>query len=152
MKRKVRSSEEGFTIIEALVSLTILGVSLFSLTDIFLYNRTIAIKSGMRMEAVAVSQQILDDLRQSDISTFPMSGIKTYNDLPSNPYTATPSLTALSTASSTPTPLHSFSASITYCGQAGFTCNPSSSRYIHLEVQYNGKTIYTVETAYTKFQ
>ena len=67
-------SQRGFTMIEALVSLAILGIALAGIVPgFFLYTRTNAL-TEVRSGSVAAAQRVFEALRAQDPSDLPSSG------------------------------------------------------------------------------
>lgn len=145
--KKLCPSEQGVTLIETLAALVIFLIILGFMIPIFTNQRLKTIQNEIQTGAVAVSQQILDLLRQSDIATLPNSGATT----------TLPVGTSLPNGSTTTTSIpqmgKTYSASIIYCPDAptDIYCN-SNARRIKVQVNYNGQTVYTVETVYTRLQ
>lgn len=138
MKTKVFAGKnQGLSLVEALVGMTIFLIALAFMIPLLANNQLNVINREIETGAISVSQRILDELRQTDISTLPSTGIKTA--LPSG--TSIASITELGKI---------YSANIIYCETAS-DCN-TDTRQIKLQVNYNGQTIYTVETVYTKFE
>lgn len=62
---------EGFSLIEATIALTTLGVCLAYAMPLFLYSKMNNVKSEVRTGALMVSQQIFDDLRGLPFQNLP---------------------------------------------------------------------------------
>jgi type II secretory pathway pseudopilin PulG len=69
----LNKKEKGFTIIEALVSLTILAIILIGLLAGILKSYEIVVRNQIRDEAVKTAQEILEDLRNRDFDNLPNS-------------------------------------------------------------------------------
>ena len=121
-------NENGFTLLEVLVSMTILAVVSLSMATSF----TMHLRTNTRMEqksgAIAAAQQALDAIRVQDIDTLPTSG--------SSPQT-------ISIGG------RDYQVTTTYCTIASY-CAASSTRHITVGVNYRGHQIYSTETVYTK--
>lgn len=131
-------SEKGLTLVEAVVSILIFFIALGGIVPVSLNYSLAAIRNEQRTGAIAISQQILDELRQVDIRTLP-SGNTTVIKLPSGE----------------PLP-HSvmgrdYSSQITYCETANANYCTSDSRHIKVEVLKDGRSIYEVDTVFTHF-
>lgn len=139
MKTKVfyNSSEQGLTLVEALVALVILLIALATVVPFFLNNQVSTIRNEIRLGAVSVSQRIMDELRRTDAASLPSSGSAT--TLPSGGTT-----TSLNYAGKT------YSATITYC-QTTTLCD-ANSRQILVQVFHGGQNVYQVETVYTRLE
>ncbi len=117
----------GFGLIEAIVSLVILGIVMTSLLPAL--SNTIAINttSELRTGAVHVAQQVLDDLRQ-DGETWPDSGTEDEVDTGRGVYT--------------------------YVIEHEQFCDENDdcfdgARRVSVEVAHNGRPLYEVETVFT---
>lgn len=127
-----RSSERGLTLVESVVSLLIFFVALAGIVPIFLNYTISTINNEKRTAAIAVSQQVLDGLRQSDIETLPESGTVTLANVPYMGKTYTPT--------------------VTYCQNQTYCDVEKKSRHIILQVSHNGNPVYEAETVFTKFE
>jgi|GEM_PF-2676827 len=132
------TSEKGLTLVEAVVSILIFFVALGGIVPISLNYSLAAIRNEQRTGAIAISQQILDELRQVDIRTLP-SGNTTATTLPSGD----------------PLPDsvmgRDYSPQITYCETSNTNYCTSDSRHIKIEVLKDGRSIYEVDTVFTHF-
>lgn len=139
-------SDSGLSLVEALAALTIFLVVLGFMIPMFANQRLSTINNEIETGAIAVSQQILDRLRQADIGALPSSGTVTTLPLLSGQSVAD-SITSV-TQMGKP-----YSAAISYCPNTPTDnyCN-SNARHIKVQVSYNAQVIYTVETVYTRFQ
>ncbi len=156
MKTKVFAGKnQGLSLVEALVGMTIFLIALGFMIPLLANNQLDVINREIDTGAISVSQRILDELRQSldelpaeDWATkLPLSGTKTKLPLPYPDGTDISSITELG---------KKYSANIIYCevvspATTNLNCD-ANTRQIKLQVNYNGQTIYTVETVYTKFQ
>ncbi|WP_299406842.1 type II secretion system protein [Acaryochloris sp. IP29b_bin.148] len=135
-----KKSEQGLTLVEAVVSILIFFIALAGIVPISLNYSLAAIRNEQRTGAIAMSQQILDELRQVDASTLP-DGNTTLTTLPSG-------------ESLTDVPLmgKEYSSQITYCQTSSASYCDANSRHIKIEVLRDGQSIYEVETVYTKFE
>jgi type II secretory pathway pseudopilin PulG len=123
------SGDRGFTLMETLVALIIFITIVTLMIPVFLEQRMQVNSSRVKTEAVAFSQEILDELRQADIASLPSNG----------------STTRTRTVLGEP-----YNATITYCEDAS-KCS-TNSRQIKVQVSHYAQTVYTVETVYTRFQ
>ena len=130
-------SEQGLTLIETVVALIIFLIFLGIIIPFFSNQRITTLKNEIDAGAIAVSQQVLDNLRQLDAASLPSTGTTT--TLPSGE-----SLAVVSSMG------RNYSARITYCAAAIY-CT-TNARHIKVQVKRHGKTVYTVETAYTRLQ
>lgn len=118
----------GFTLLECLVAMALLGIALAGLLPSFQSFMDANSFSEERSNAVAAAQSVMEALRQVDPSTLPNSG--------------TSAVLAVAVGN------HEYEVVTTYCGDVSF-CS-SAARHILLEVSFAGKTIYTVESVFTR--
>ncbi len=69
----LNNKEKGFTIVEALVSLTILAIVLLGLLAGVLKSYELVVRNQIRDEAVKVAQEILEEIRDSNFNNLPTS-------------------------------------------------------------------------------
>jgi len=156
MKIKVFGrKDQGLSLVEALVGMTIFLITLAFMIPLLANNQLNTINREIETGAISVSQRILDEFRQSLdelpaeywATQLPLSGTEAKLPLPYPSGTDISSITELDKV---------YSAKIIYCEVVSpATTNPNcddNTRQIKLQVNYNGQTIYTVETVYTKFQ
>lgn len=134
--KKYRQSHQGFTLFETMVALVVFLIIFGVMMPLFTSRSLSTIKNEVQTGAVAVSQQIFDRLRQTDVATMPSTGS----------YTTFPSGDSLPSSALGKT----YSATITYCATSSL-CS-ASARHITVQVSQNGQAIYTVETVYTRLQ
>lgn len=197
-------AEKGFSIIEALVALLIVTIVSSLSVSLFIGQHQQNINSEIRTGAIALSQQILDSLRQVNPKIMPgtsggvpvpggvtlrpkltssaSSSIRVLNvnlvdgfvvgqslvigSDSANTYSiqSIDSVTKTITLSSgleTAQPVdalvkpislgYSYDLTVQYCSNANLPCG-TSSRNVKVEVAYNAKTVYTVETVYTQLR
>jgi prepilin-type N-terminal cleavage/methylation domain-containing protein len=118
----------GFTLVEAVFALAILGITIAALLPAFIDFLDINSLSEERSNAVAAAQQVMEELRQIDPGSLPNSGSS-----------AVQTVTVGN---------HEYEVTAHYCRTSSY-CS-ATGRHIVLEVDYGGKTIYTVETVYTR--
>jgi len=121
---------KGFTLIEALMAVAILGIALVGVLPSFITLLDANTLSEERSDAVAVAQLVREDLRRTEPSTLPSSGV---------------SAVQLITVGD-----KEFEALTRYCVRSEY-CG-SASRHIVVEIAYAGTTVYQIETVYTKLQ
>lgn len=64
MTRRSSTNQAGFSIIEMLVALVILGVALTSILPVFINYATVNRNTEIRAEAVSAAEEVMDGLRQ----------------------------------------------------------------------------------------
>jgi len=120
----------GFTLLEALVAMAILGIALAGLLPSFQSFMDANSLSEQRSNAVAAAQEVMEGLRQLDPSGLPSTG--------------TSSVQAVTIGN------HEYEVVANYCVETSY-CS-SAARHIVLEVSFAGKTVYTVESVFTRLQ
>ena len=125
-----QTSESGLTLVESVVSLLIFFIALAGIVPLFLNYTISTINNEKRTAGIAVSQQVLDELRQSDAASLPQNGTQTLAQVTHLGKQYTPK--------------------ITYCQDATY-CD-ANSRHIKIEVDQDGRSIYEAETVFTKFE
>ncbi len=128
----------GFTLLEAMVSLLILFAIMAGLLPIFMSWRLNTINNSIKTGAIAISQQILDELRQDN-------SVSSWDDS-NTALTVKPSGESIAVIDYGG---RTYNASLTYCAEAVY-CD-TNTRHVTLEVSYNNDTIYTIKTVYTSF-
>lgn len=120
--------ERGFSLLEAMAALGILSLATIGILPAFIVQLRANTRSEIRSGAVRAVQQALEELRLEDPVTLPDSG-------------------------STPPQLilvgdHEYAVVTSFCLRDEF-CG-TSSRHIEVEVSYEGRRVYAVETVYTQ--
>lgn len=133
----IQSSDKGLTLVESVVSLLIFFVALAGIVPIFVNYSLAAINNEKRTAAIAISGQVLDELRQSDVAALPSTG--TVSSLPSGT-----SISAITHMGKTYNPTITYCQNTTYCD--------ANSRHIKIEVSQNGRSVYEAETVFTRLQ
>lgn len=131
------TSEQGLTLVESVVSLLIFFVALAGIVPIFLNSALATINNEKKTAAVAISGQILDELRQFDTADLPSS----------NTVTSLPSGTSIANVSYMG---KTYNPTITYCQNTTY-CD-ANSRHIKIQVSHNGQSIYEAETVFTRLE
>jgi general secretion pathway protein I len=124
------SDARGFTLLEALVALAILGIALAGLLPAFQTFLDANSVSEERSNAVAAAQQVMELLRQQDPSSLPSSGTSTVETIQVGD--------------------HEYEVVATYCAEADY-CS-TAARHIVLEVSFAGNAVYQVETVFTQLR
>lgn len=124
-------NEEGFTLIEVIVSLGLFSIITAGVLPGFLYFTKYNTDSEIKQGAVEAAQKTLDGIRLLDPSTLPTTG----------------SVTTTSVSGGE----RSYSVTVSYCQNATY-CTSANMRHISVSVSYKGTTKYSVETVYTKLR
>jgi type II secretory pathway pseudopilin PulG len=137
-------SEQGLALVETVVAIVIFTTMVVAFLPLFLSFKATTIRNDIRLGAVAVTQQVMDELRRIDPGKLPATG----NNIESFP-TVTQGGTGASTAAM-PYKGKTYRVAITYC-------NPSTdcigdTRRISVKTYHssNDDPIFQVETVYTK--
>ena len=152
--RQSRHKAQGITLVETIVSLLIFMAVLAGLVPAYMSYRLQSIKNPVRLGAVSVSQQVLDEIRQvKDVNTLPDDGLAKTTTAPAPRNTDLTNLTAYG---------KNYSAQVTYCETVPVDKSSYCSlnaRYIAVKVfqKFNNGTVstnpvYEVSTIYTKFE
>jgi type II secretory pathway pseudopilin PulG len=80
-KRWKSSREGGLSLVEAMVALIIFGGVLSAMMPLFVTYSITTVKNDLKIGGMAVSQRVMDELRQAKIKELPSAGKKT--ELPS---------------------------------------------------------------------
>jgi type II secretory pathway pseudopilin PulG len=127
------SQEQGFSILEAAIALTTLGVTLAYAMPLFLYSKMNNAKSEVRTGALMVAQRVLDDVRSTPFPNIPSTA--------NTNVAATTDVSALG---------RTYIARKIHCR----TADPCTANYktLRVQVNYNGGTIYEMDAGFTNFQ
>ena len=120
----------GFTLVESLIAMTILGVALAALVPSFLNYMDVNTISEERSDAVAAAQLVMERLRQRDPAALPDTG------------SSSPELISIGSRDYEVVTFYCLASE--YCG--------TTSRHLFLEVNFGGQTVYTVESVYTRLR
>jgi type II secretory pathway pseudopilin PulG len=152
--RQSQRRETGITLVETMVSLLIFLAVLAGIVPAYMTYRLQSIRNPVRIGAVSVSQQILDEIRQvRDVNTLPNDGLVKTTTAPSPRNTDLTNLTAYG---------KNYSAQLIYCETIPVDKSNYCSlnaRYIHVLIfqRFSNGTVstnpvYQVSTVYTKFE
>jgi type II secretory pathway pseudopilin PulG len=154
-----QNTTEGFSLIEATIALTTLGICLAYAMPLFLYSKLNNIKSEVRTGALMASQQVFDDIRGLPFQNIP----KTVTD-PSIPRStvieSTGNVVAVATQDTIPKNRYSimgrdYTAKVYYCETVASTPTECNDNYKKFRVEIkdkNDKVVYDMEAGFTNFQ
>jgi type II secretory pathway pseudopilin PulG len=135
---KNQAAASGLTLVETMVALLIFLATLAGVIPVYMSYRLQTLKNPVRTGAVAVSQKIMDELRQSEIDKLPSGGSKEVTDIAAYD--------------------KKFKAVIYYCEKPAAALCDAKSRHIRVAVFQsfsNGtvgeKPVYEVSSIFTKF-
>jgi prepilin-type N-terminal cleavage/methylation domain-containing protein len=123
-------SPRGFTLTEALIALSILGVALAGVLPTFLTYSDTNTMNEERSGAVAAAQLVAEGLRQVDPAGLPTTGTSPVQVVRVGD--------------------RDYEVTQRYCVRSEF-CG-ADSRHLTIEVRYGGRTVYSVETVYTRLR
>jgi prepilin-type N-terminal cleavage/methylation domain-containing protein len=120
-------SQRGFTLLEALIAVSLLGIVLAGVVPTFLTYLDVNTLTEERSAAIAVAQQAVEELRQADPTAMPTTG--------------TSPVQVISVGQ------RDFEVVTRFCTAPAF-CT-SDSRHLVVEVRFGGRTVYSIETIFT---
>lgn len=121
----------GFTILEVIVAMGMLGVVLVSTGNAFISISGQNSAMEVRSAAINAAQMTLDDLRQQSPTSLPDSG------------SAAPTTVTVENKE--------FTVLVHFCRNTDF-CTSASTRHIVVEVEHKTKEVFSVETVYTQLR
>ena len=124
----MKKTQVGFTLIETIIAIAILGLTLSFIIPAIVSNLRINNRSETRSYAIIASQRILEVLRAVNPQNLPVTGTGTAINviLGGKTYVATPTYCSIST----------------YC--------TTTSRYVQVKVTLDTELLYTVETVFSR--
>ena len=127
-----QATNSGFTLLEVMVSLVVFSAMITGIVGVFGAHTRINNGNEIRLGALAVTQQVLDDLRQQEnTEDFPNSGSDPVSNITVDKRT--------------------YQATTSYCVNSTY-CDSISKRHITVEVAYKGHTVSTVQTVFTRLK
>lgn len=120
----------GFTLLEALVAMGLLAILLVGVLPTFSVLFAANTRNSERTGAVAVAQQVMEELRQAEIVELPASG------------SVGPQIVSIDERDYEV--VRWFCLSEQFCG--------ANSRHVMIEVNYGGRTVFTAESVYTQLR
>jgi prepilin-type N-terminal cleavage/methylation domain-containing protein len=120
----------GYTLLETLIALAILSIALTGMVPAFQAALDANSFSEERSNAVAAAQEVMEALRQTDPADMPTGGA------------SAPVVVQVGA--------HEYEVVARYCAQSGY-CN-AATRHVVVEVDFAGKTVYALETVYTRLR
>lgn len=121
----------GFTLMEALVALTIVGIAIAVTTATLITNLKSNRHAEVIFEGAQAAQTVIDDIRYLEVEYLPTTGTFGPREVTANSRRI-------------------FEVFTTYCSDAQY-CATSTVRQIAFRVAYQGKTVYETQTVFTKF-
>lgn len=142
IKSKHFAQNLGSTLTENLAAMSILTVTLGAMFPAFMIEKEQNINQRILTGAVALSKETLDDLRRQKILNIPLGQSSSTKEKSGYSYALTQ---YVCTEQPTINTDESVSCSTT-------VLSDSNLRYILVNIEKNGKKIYTVETVFTKLR
>ena len=121
-------NSKGFTLLESIIALAILSITLVGMLPAFQTFMDANTLSEERSNALAAAQEVMESLRHKDPSSLPSSGSS--------------AIEAVQVGSQEYEVVTHYCQNGTYCG--------SDIRHITVEVSFAGKSVYTIETVFTR--
>jgi prepilin-type N-terminal cleavage/methylation domain-containing protein len=131
LRRPLNKVEAGFTLIETLVALVIVGLAVAAATSSLMTNLTFNRKAERAFEGAQAAQTVLDEIRKEDVSTLPASGAD--------------SVRQISTQSR-----RTYDVYVSYCTD-GTYCTDNDVRQLSVRVEHKGAVVYQTQTVFTAF-
>lgn len=123
---RARTRMRGFTLVEALVGVAILGIVMAGIVPVFMNYMRVNSQSDVKSGAVTAAVTVLDGLRQTPLAVWPTSG-------------------TVQTQSGGD---RSYDVTVLYCTSSMTYCGPDT-RQVEVVVRFRGKVYYSAETVYT---
>lgn len=124
------TKEQGFSLIEVLIALVVLGVVTAGVTPAFLHHLKTITTNEIRTGAIQAAQLVLDELRVENPQNMPSSGSDAAENIQIGSRT--------------------YSSVTRYCDDNSL-CT-IDTRQIFVTVSFQNKEIYEVETVYTRLR
>lgn len=121
--------ERGFTLLEVMVAVLLLGSLIAASTSAFVMNVRSNQAGEIRSEASQAAQTVLDELRHSPVGNMPLTGSDEPRTVSINERRA-------------------FDVVVTYCENNTY-CTSNEIRHLTVEVTYADETVYRTETVFT---
>lgn len=125
LKNIILNNERAFSLMEVIISLGVIGIVLGGMAPVFANQVRLIKQTEILNEAALAGQKVIDDLRSQDILSLPTSGSNT---------------TTITVGKRT------YEVTTSFCNRESY-CD-SGSRDISVNVNYNEKTFYTIETVF----
>jgi prepilin-type N-terminal cleavage/methylation domain-containing protein len=126
-------SDRGFSLVEAVVAVAILGLAVTAVLPAFLTQLDANTRSGLRSVAAGIAAERLEALRSADPTGLPTGGA--------------PETQAVAVDG------RGYELRTTYCGEPLY-CPPTSpgARHIRVEVWLDGRRLFDAETVFTELR
>jgi Tfp pilus assembly protein PilV len=149
-KKNKSGKDQGFSILEAAIALTTLGVTLAYAMPLFLYSKMNNSKSEVRTGAMMVAQRVLDKTRGTPFANICTTGRVVLSSTATTDTCATVA-TGSSTAQSDLTAMGRTYTATTYHCETAADCS-DNYKTLRVEIKQNGSTIYEMDAGFTNFR
>jgi type II secretory pathway pseudopilin PulG len=157
-----QTNPEGFSLIEATIALTTLGICLAYAMPLFLYSKMNNVKSEIRTGALMASQQIFDDIRGLPFQNIPKTATDPNGPGGSRSTVINPNGTIAAGTTSETIPKNrytimgrDYTARVFYCETVLGTPTECNDNYKKFRVEIkdkNNRVVYDMEAGFTNFQ
>lgn len=132
MQRKaLKSSESGFSMVETLVALGVMGILCSTLALALVAQARMNKHSQIVAGAVVAAERVLDNMRAAPITDLPTTGSQTTSGVIVGP--------------------NNFTVVSQFCRTSSICSGGSTVRQVTLDVKLNSKSIYGIETVFSQF-
>lgn len=129
---KRNRENSGFTLIEVLVAIAIMGVALSAATSAILTYMRANYSGELIFEGAQAAQSVIDFLRYEEVESLPASGTDPVRTISINN-------------------LRDYDVYVTYCADPTY-CTSNSVRQLVLRVEHDGTKVYETETIFTQLE
>jgi prepilin-type N-terminal cleavage/methylation domain-containing protein len=132
--RNLRSTTKlvrGFTIIETLIALVIIGIAVAAASSTLITNLKSNRHGQLAFEGAQAAQTIIDQLRYDTVANMPTSGSDSVRQVTSQTN-------------------RRYDVYVSYCADNTF-CSSNNVRQLSIDVKHNDITVYTTQTIFTQF-
>ena len=124
--------EAGFTLVEVVVALAIMGVVIAASTTSFITHLRANYTAELIFEGEQAAQSVIDDLRYEEVSSLPLNGTDSPRNITMNA-------------------LREFQVYVTYCPEDTY-CSSDTVRHLRVRADYRGERVYQTETVFTQLE
>jgi type II secretory pathway pseudopilin PulG len=118
------------TLVESLVAVALVGVAVAAILPAFVGLQDVNTRDEQRSEALAVAQQVLEELRRDNPADLPDSGASAVQTIAVDG--------------------RDYEVLVRYCSTAAYCA--ADRRHLLVEVSYGGREIVAIESVYTRLR